>query len=108
MMSQSTLRQVLTIFENADGPLSMTQIARELDVSVPRLEGMLRYWVRKGKLRETGSAANCGTCGSAGACPFVLDLPRGYELASAPQPVPLDGIAVTCNHSRALVPERDA
>ena len=99
-MSQSTLRQVLTVFENADGPLSLTRIAHELEVSVPRLEGMIRYWVRKGKLRESASPTNCGTCGSQEGCPFVYDLPRSYELASGPQPIPLDGITISCERVR--------
>lgn len=79
-MSQSTLRQVLTIFETAKKPLSLPQIARELDVSTARLEEMLQFWVRKGKLRVSGSATVCSTCGTKGACPFVLTMPRTYEL----------------------------
>ena len=98
-MSQSTLRQVLTVFENADGPLSMSQIAHELGVSMPRLEGMIRYWVRKGELRESSSPTNCGTCGSQEGCAFVLDMPRSYELATGRQPIPLERIKINCEHA---------
>jgi hypothetical protein len=52
---QSKLRQVLTIFETADSPLSLPQIARNLDVTPEHLEGMIQHWVRKGKIRPSGS-----------------------------------------------------
>jgi len=79
-MSQSMLRQVLTISETAEKPLSLPQIAHKLDVSTARLEEMLQFWVRKDKLRVSGSATVCSTCGTKGASPFVLALPRTYEL----------------------------
>lgn len=81
-MQPSTLRQVLTIFETATTPLSLPQVARDLDISVERLEGMLQYWVRKGKLRENAGAAKCESCGQKGACAFVMEMPHSYELAS--------------------------
>jgi hypothetical protein len=78
---QSKLRQVLTVFETADHPLSLPQIARDLDISPDRLEGMIQHWVRRGKIRETGSPAACGPCGHQTGCPFVMEIPRSYELA---------------------------
>jgi hypothetical protein len=53
-MTQSTLRQVLTMFETAVAPLSLPQMAHELGVSLEQLEGMIQHWVRKGKIRESG------------------------------------------------------
>ncbi len=77
------LRQVLTAFEQADRPLSLNEMARELDITPGMLTGMIEYWVRKGKLRETSrSLDNCATCGSAEGCPFIVRLPRSYELVS--------------------------
>jgi hypothetical protein len=78
---QSKLRQVLTVFETADSPLSLPQIARDLDIPPDRLEGMIQHWVRRGKIRETGSPAGCGSCGHQTGCPFVMEMPRRYELA---------------------------
>lgn len=77
----TTLRQVLQQFEDSTQPRSLTQMARELDMPVSMLEGMIAYWVRKGKLREVGGAAACGTCSKAGSCHFVPQMPRTYELA---------------------------
>ncbi len=93
-MSQSTLGRVLTIFETGQ-PLTLAQIARELAVSPAQLEDMIGYWVRKGKIRQSAALTNCGTCGHGDACPFVLDLPRSYELVTA-ESVPLTMIGVHC------------
>lgn len=82
-MPPSTLRQVLTIFETAGGPLSLSQIARQLGVPQARVEGMIQHWVRRGRLRPSQAAAGCGTCGRQGDCPFVITLPASYELAAA-------------------------
>jgi hypothetical protein len=82
MMSQSKLRQVLSIFENATAPLSLPQIAKELEVSRDSLDSMIQHWVRKGKIREgAASLSDCETCSSNnGSCAYVVDLPRTYEL----------------------------
>lgn len=99
-MTQSTLRQVLTIFETVDGPLALPQIARELDVSIEQLEGMIQHWIRKGKIREGSAMTECGACGhtGAGTCPFVMDMPRSYELVRADEGIPLPVLPLTCEH----------
>lgn len=74
------LRQVLTAFETCCQPRTLTQLARELDVSPGLLEGMIDYWVRKGRLRERTGPGACGSCGGAAGCPFAPVLPRSYEL----------------------------
>ncbi|GJM40855.1 MAG: hypothetical protein DHS20C20_11370 [Ardenticatenaceae bacterium] len=96
-MSQSTLRQVLTIFETAVTPLSLPQIARDLNVSPARLEGMIQHWVRKGKIRQSTALSECGSCGENGGCPFVLDMPRTYELATNQENIPLNMVNITCS-----------
>ncbi len=78
----TTLRQVLQAFEEARAPRTLSQLARELDISSGMLEGMIDHWVRKGRLRETGSGAACTTCGENGSCPFVAKMPRSFELAT--------------------------
>jgi hypothetical protein len=97
-MPQSTLRQVLTIFETASGSLSLPQIARELEVSPERLDGMIQHWVRKGKIRASSSLTECGRCGHSGACPFVMPLPRSYEVVSEDDTIPLNLIGTGCGH----------
>ena len=54
----TTLRTVLTAFEQADRPLSLTQLATDLSVPPAMLEGMIDFWVRKGRLRETSAVEN--------------------------------------------------
>lgn len=82
-MATSTLRQVLNVFEEASGPLSLSNVAHQLDVSQGHLESMIQYWVRKGRIRETAAGKECGNCGLKGECPFVMEMPRSYELAPA-------------------------
>jgi len=77
------LRQVLNAFESADEPQPLNAMARALGVSPGMLQGMIEYWVRKGRLREASSEfSQCQTCGGAEGCPFVVKMPRRYELAT--------------------------
>jgi hypothetical protein len=99
-MTQSTLRQVLTMFETAVAPISLPQMAHELGVSLERLEGMLQHWVRKGKIRESGAATECGSCGHKDGCAFVMEMPRSFELVTDPDAIPLNVIGVTCGHTK--------
>ena len=81
----STLKQVLAVFENTSQPLTIAQIARQLDVAPGVVEDMITFWVRKGRLRDMnacGDTCNCGSCGVAGSCPFVVKMPGRYELVS--------------------------
>ena len=82
----TVLRQVLQMFEQADAPLSVRQMARELDMTPAMLEGMLAHWVRRGKLRRVQPGQVCGTCGKATQCPLVAHLPFAYELVREGEP----------------------
>jgi hypothetical protein len=96
-MTTSTLRQVLTILEQADGALSLAHVARKLGISTARLEGMLQYWVRRGRIREVvDSSSGCTGCGVVGECPFVMELPRSYELAANDGTIPVGRIGMGC------------
>lgn len=76
----SQLREVLNRFDDASNPVSLRQMAHELKIEPGVLQGMIDYWVRKGRLREISSdGQNCQTCGIKSACPFVVALPRYYE-----------------------------
>ena len=95
----SVLRDVLAQFERADAPLSVRQMARELDISPAMLEGMLAYWVRKGKLRRVQPGQACNTCGRAAKCPLVAHLPPAYELVREGE-TDLPACSLTEAHSR--------
>ncbi len=95
------LREVLARFTEQAAPLSVSQLAREMAIEPGLLHDMIGYWVRKGKLREiVGSSQACTACGSQRDCPFIVALPRYYELAgsaddAAPPPCACGG---ACNH----------
>ncbi|MBL8120912.1 MAG: hypothetical protein J0L63_13645 [Anaerolineae bacterium] len=83
----SQLTAVLDRFINQSGPLSVAQMAREMRLEPGVLDSMINYWVRKGKLREiSGSSDACAGCGGKHGCPYVVALPRYYELVSPDDP----------------------
>jgi hypothetical protein len=74
------IRDVLERFENQTAPLSLNQMAREMDITPGVLRGMIDYLVRRGDLREvTSDGSACTSCGVKGGCPFVVLMPRYYE-----------------------------
>ncbi|MBE0690266.1 MAG: hypothetical protein IH587_09125, partial [Anaerolineae bacterium] len=46
------MRAVLDQFAATSGPVSLAEMAQRLALEPGILEGMIAYWVRKGKLRE--------------------------------------------------------
>ncbi|GIL13137.1 MAG: hypothetical protein BroJett038_18570 [Chloroflexota bacterium] len=72
------LRQILETFEQANEPLSLTQVARRLEVEPHLLEAMMAYWVRKGAVREV-TTSGCAACSLKNHCAPLLTLPRRYE-----------------------------
>jgi len=95
-MAVSTLGKILTIFEEASNPLSMRAVARELEISPARLDGMIQYWVGKRRIREAVLPIECGTCGKNEHCPFVIELPRSYELTPSGDSNPIDTPTPPC------------
>jgi len=81
------LRQLLQLIEAAEGPVSLTDLSRQLDVAPATLDGMLQHWVRKGRLVVSdrsvkACAGGCGSCSGAVDCPFIVRLPVAYRLSS--------------------------
>lgn len=78
------LQQVLEALEQAPGPLSLDELSQRLGVERGALEGMIAFWVRKGRLRDTGQ----GLCGGRGCscstrpqgCAFDSAAPRTITL----------------------------
>lgn len=97
----SQLREVLNRFQEQSTPISIQGMAREMNLETGVLHSMIDYWVRKGKLREVSSSGqSCTTCGIKSACPFIVALPRYYELvtdaAHADDPEPPCSCGGTC------------
>jgi hypothetical protein len=88
-MVAGMLNQVLQEITNAQEPLSLTVLSSRLGIERGALEGMLTYWVRKGRLKdddvhgEAGQVAGAcgGTCSGASACSFVARMPRSYSVS---------------------------
>ena len=85
------LHQVLQEIEAAQGAVNLNELSRKLGVEQSALEGMIGYWVRKGRLRDDSQAeeiplSSCasGACGHScpgpQGCPFVMQLPKTYTL----------------------------
>lgn len=94
------LRAVLDGFAAASGPVSLAEMAQRLQLEPGILEGMIAYWVRKGKLREVfamSSGAGCARCGISDSCPFVVPMPRTYELVRENE---LPVVACACGHGK--------
>lgn len=82
-----TLRDVLNAFET-DQPLSLAQMARRFNVEPGVLEGMIEFWVRKGKLRQA-AYTGCADCGLNHACPVGMVMPKRYERVTG-EPIPTE------------------
>ncbi len=68
------LRQLLAIFHQTPGPISLDLLAAQLDLERPTLQGMLDELVRLGRLVrvESRAGASCAACGYKNGCPYVL------------------------------------
>jgi len=82
------LTQVLHEIENARGPITLRELSRKLEVNPQALEGMLQFWVRKGRIQnndEMDSRSDdtdvCGSvCSSSTNCAFIAKMPKTYSL----------------------------
>lgn len=87
------LWKVLHEVESARPPLDLNELSRRLDVDRGTLDGMIQFWVRKGRLVDNAAsnagqstaacaAHGCGGCGGAQGCPFPMQMPRTISLKS--------------------------
>jgi hypothetical protein len=88
------LFELLRLIETAGGPVTMADLQRQLGVDRATVEGMIQFWVRKGRLHITerseavcatgcaDASCACGSCSGASGCPFIARLPKTIELTS--------------------------
>jgi hypothetical protein len=83
------LQQVLREIEQAHGPLSLGDLAHKLNVDRGTLDGMLTFWVRKGRIvvsdmdgQTCATGGGCGSCDSSTGCPFAGKAPRTFALVT--------------------------
>ncbi|EFO80677.1 hypothetical protein OSCT_1450 [Oscillochloris trichoides DG-6] len=82
------LRQVLDAFERSQGPVSLDELSRQLGIERSALDGMIDFWVRKGRLVESGGQMVCASAGSSctcssypGGCVFNSAAPRRISVS---------------------------
>lgn len=98
-MPTSILGKVLTYFEASTGPISVLALARELEISPYQLESMIQHWILKGRLRPALAPQDCGTCGKNNNCPFIVELPRSYEIVPSVEPILEELPVVPCHNA---------
>jgi hypothetical protein len=85
------LNQVLREIETAQGPITVRELSRKLDVEPNALEGMIQFWVRKGRIQDDDASMSCNVkigdcstscCGTAN-CVFIAKMPRTYSIPVA-------------------------
>ena len=82
------LNQVLQEIENARGPITIHELSKKLAIDPNALEGMLQFWVRKGRIQNDEEADSCngvkGSCGISCSgmanCTFIAKMPKTYSI----------------------------
>lgn len=84
------LNQVLHEIQQANGPITINELSRKMGIDSSALQGMIDFWVRKGRLRDDdapvdeGATCETGSCGDncfgLSACPFTAKMPKSYSI----------------------------
>jgi hypothetical protein len=92
------LKKVLDEVKNASGAVDLNGLAKKLGIERSALDGMVQFWVRKGRLTDDDLAEDnqpfdaCGSCAGScpgpKSCPFVFTAPRTYSLTLHANPPP--------------------
>lgn len=91
------LSQMLREITQSKEPITLAALSQKLNIESGALEGMLAYWVRKGRLHDEDepsetSALSCAssacgsTCTGFANCAFVARMPKTYSLRQAEKP----------------------
>ena len=57
------LRRLLHEIESAQGPVNLNRLSRKLGIERGALDGMIAYWVRRGRLKhDSGAVCASGEC----------------------------------------------
>ena len=83
------LHRVLQEIRQTSGPVTLTQLGRKLDIDPEALQGIITFWVRKGRLKDDDAemetavtcASSCGSsCAGMSACDFVAKMPQTWSV----------------------------
>jgi hypothetical protein len=80
------LQQVLHEITTARGPITISELSRKMGIETAALEGMIEFWVRKGRLQRDSDhgGGNCACGPGASSCAPVSDcvsVSRTYVIA---------------------------
>jgi len=85
------LREVLNEIKATSGSIDLNQLARKLNLDRQTLDGMIEFWVRKGKLQDIQKANNealacfsggggaCHSCNPT-TCAHTGQIPRSFTI----------------------------
>ena len=85
------LNQVLREIETAQGPITVRELSLKLEIEANALEGMIQFWVRKGRIQDDDAAKSCteeigdcstSCCGTAN-CTFIAKMPKTFSIPAA-------------------------
>jgi len=62
--------------------MSVRDLASELELRPAQVESMVDFWINKGRIRVSTNLSECGSCSVQGECPFILEMPRTFELVN--------------------------
>ncbi|MDX1412736.1 MAG: FeoC-like transcriptional regulator [Candidatus Promineifilaceae bacterium] len=81
---------MLDEIEKAHGPILVGDLGRKLDIDPGVLEGMIEFWIRKGRLCDDDAILENGLacapngcsdhCAGSGGCAFTVKLPKTYSI----------------------------
>ncbi len=83
------LQRVLQEIESAQAPITLNQLAYKLGLERSALEGMIKFWIRKGRIQEvepetTAPSPTCSSCATTcpgpQGCPFIMKMPRAFTI----------------------------
>jgi hypothetical protein len=80
------LAEILKALEEADGPVDLNRLSREMSVERSALEGMLQTLVRQGKLREVDPGSEtCANCSRRSGCNYLKTGESGGKVYELPE-----------------------
>jgi hypothetical protein len=96
------LHQVLRALQTAEGPISLDELSRRLGIERGVLDGMIAFWVRKGRLKESG-----GACGAARPGCSCSSHPSGCAFdRAAPRTISVEQVRATGRGSKPGGPDQ--
>ena len=82
------LKKVLREIQIAEGPITIKELSRNLGIDPHALDGMLEFWVRKGRITTneksySNDSTGCNkSCSGTPDCVYVAKMPKTFSIPS--------------------------